>query len=95
MLSKALACNRLLDYSLLSNYRLLDYSLLARNRLLILIAEALSVIVGRLFMVGLFVLVLVGIILGILILIPLRIWINIGLIRIGLKVVFVIWRLVI
>ena len=95
MLGEALPCNRLLDYSLLSSDRFLYYSLLVSNRLPITIVDALSVIVSRLFMVGLFIVVLIGIMLGILILAPLRIWINIGLIGISLKVVIFVWCLII
>ena len=65
------------------------------NRLLITIVDALSVIVSRLFMVGLFIVVLIGIMVSILILAPLRIWINIGLIGISLKVIIFVWCLII
>ena len=95
MLGEALPCNRLLDYSLLSSDRFLYYSLLVSNRLPITIVDALSVIVSRLFMVGLFIVVLIGIMVSILILAPLRIWINIGLIGISLKVIIFVWCLII
>jgi len=87
LLGEALPCNRLLHDSLLSSDWLLDYGGPVRCGLLITIADALSLIVRRLVMVGLFIVVLI--------IKPLiLIWFNVGLVLFSLKLIIVVWRLV-